>query len=523
MADDQTPATAPGEEAPTSGLNPGRDPLLERAAARVGSTLLGKWRLDVLLGVGGAAAVYAGTHRNGSRAAVKILHPEMSTNAFVREQFRWEGYIANAVPHEGAVHVLDDDNGEDGSPFLVTELLDGETLDERRDRMGGRLPSSDVLVIVDRLLDVLAVAHAHGIVHRDLKPENVFLTRAGQIKVIDFGIARMSDPSGSSPGAHQGRTIIGTPGYMAPEHARGLLDEVDGRSDIWACGAMMFCMMTGRSVHGGRTVEDELALAMTEPAAPLASVAPAVDPHVAEVVDRALAFSKDARWPDARSMQAAVREAYAHVHGSGIESAPALTVAEAVPNRTLPPKPLLGAMSGGWGPLSIRPTSISRGDMGRSTPPARPRSNGPAILGGVAVGVAAIGVAALLGLGHARGSQRTSYGIAQKVAETADPTALAVEALSAPAANELVSTPAPVASAAVAAPPMPPPAPARSPRPFLQATHLVPPMPPAPRPPVPAQTPLPAPPAPDEAHESCDPPYVIDAATGKKTWRLECL
>src|SRR5271154_4956088 len=115
------------------------DPLVARARERVGTTLRDKWRLDVLLGVGGMAAVYAATHRNGSRAAVKILHPGMSTNAFVRERFMWEGYAANAVGHEGAVKVIDDDEAEDGSLFLVTELLDGETLEERRVRMGGRL------------------------------------------------------------------------------------------------------------------------------------------------------------------------------------------------------------------------------------------------------------------------------------------------------------------------------------------------------------------------------------------------
>src|SRR5271167_2970396 len=104
------------------------DPLVARAQARVGSTLRDKWRLDVLLGVGGMAAVYAATHRNKSRAAVKVLHRELGANAEVRARFLREGYVANAVEHEGVVKVLDDDTAEDGSLFLVTELLDGETL-----------------------------------------------------------------------------------------------------------------------------------------------------------------------------------------------------------------------------------------------------------------------------------------------------------------------------------------------------------------------------------------------------------
>src|SRR5579863_2894698 len=128
------------------------DPAVSRAKGRLGQMLHNKWRLDVLLGVGGMAAVYAATHRNGSRVAVKILHPGMSTNAFVRERFMWEGYAANAVGHEGAVKVIDDDEAEDGSLYLVTELLDGETLEERRMRSGGRLSQQEVLLVADQVL-----------------------------------------------------------------------------------------------------------------------------------------------------------------------------------------------------------------------------------------------------------------------------------------------------------------------------------------------------------------------------------
>ena len=113
------------------------DPVTAQARGRVGTTLRGKWRLDVLIGVGGMAAVYAGTHRNGSRAAVKILHAELATNSEVRTRFLREGYVANAVAHEGVVKVMDDDTAEDGSLFMCSELLDGETLEERRVRLGG--------------------------------------------------------------------------------------------------------------------------------------------------------------------------------------------------------------------------------------------------------------------------------------------------------------------------------------------------------------------------------------------------
>src|SRR5579863_2796332 len=171
------------------------DPLFVGAKARLGRTLHNKWRLDVLLGVGGMAAVYAATHRNGSRAAVKILHAELSAREDIRSRFMREGHVANAVGHDGAVRVLDDDVADDGSLYLVTELLDGETLEDRRVRSGGRLSEDDVLSVADQLLDVLVAAHAKGVVHRDIKPENVFLTRLGQLKVLDFGIARLRELS----------------------------------------------------------------------------------------------------------------------------------------------------------------------------------------------------------------------------------------------------------------------------------------------------------------------------------------
>src|SRR5580693_4122965 len=115
-----------------------------QAQARVGTTLKDRWRLDALLGVGGMASVYAATHRNQKRVAVKVLHPELSAHPEVRARFLREGYLANTVGHAGAVTVDDDDVLEDGSAFLVMELLEGETLEQRRERAGGKLPLAEV-------------------------------------------------------------------------------------------------------------------------------------------------------------------------------------------------------------------------------------------------------------------------------------------------------------------------------------------------------------------------------------------
>ena len=272
----------------------------------VGSTLKDKWRLDALIGRGGMAAVYAATHRNGSRVAVKVLHPEFSRNAGVRERFVREGYLANRVGR-GAVAALDDDVADDGSAFLVMELLDGETLEDLRERqVGGRLPAAIVVSMVDQVLATLVVAHEQGIVHRDLKPENIFLTRSGEVKLLDFGIARIHEGQEASRATATG-AMMGTPSYLPPEQARGRWAEVDARSDVWAVGATMFTLLTGRCVHEGETVPELLLQAMTEAAPTLASVDVDVDAGLASVVDRALSFKKEDRWPDVASMREAFR------------------------------------------------------------------------------------------------------------------------------------------------------------------------------------------------------------------------
>ena len=115
--------------------------------ARIGTTLKRKWRIDSLIGVGGMAAVYAATHRNGNRVAVKILHVQLCVDVSLRTRFQREGYVANTVNHPGVVRVLDDDKTEDGAAFLVMDLLEGETAADRAARMGGRLPLGDVLKI----------------------------------------------------------------------------------------------------------------------------------------------------------------------------------------------------------------------------------------------------------------------------------------------------------------------------------------------------------------------------------------
>ncbi|WP_438023031.1 serine/threonine-protein kinase [Sorangium sp. So ce233] len=296
------------------------DPEGFRPEALVGQVLRGKWRLERLLGFGGMAVVYAGTHRNGMRGAVKILRRELSGDEDARSRFLREGYVANRVDHPGIVRVLDDDVTDDGSVFLVMELLEGETVEARRARSpGGVLGAGEVVGIVDDLLDVLAVAHERGIVHRDLKPDNLFLTRQGQLKVLDFGIARLRELSSPSNASTRAGTMMGTPQFMPPEQAKGQWDKVDARTDLWAVGSTMFQLLSGRYVHEAETLPLLLLAAMTQPAPPVASVLPALPPPVAGVIDVALAFEPDRRWPNAHAMQRALRQARG---SAGLDSIP---------------------------------------------------------------------------------------------------------------------------------------------------------------------------------------------------------
>ncbi|WP_437808068.1 serine/threonine protein kinase [Sorangium sp. So ce1078] len=274
------------------------DPQLAHCTARIGTVLRGKWRIDSLIGVGGMAAVYEATHRIGRRCAIKILHPEIAVSKELRARFEQEALAVNQLGHPAAVNVIDIDTSEDGSPFLVMELLDGESLGKRAHGSGG-IEERELLRIVSTVLEVLDVAHGLGIVHRDIKPDNLFLTSSGGVKVLDFGIARMKQ-GGSNVRTRIG-AMLGTIPYMSPEQIAG--GQIDGRADIFAVGATMFRVLTKRHVHEGSTESELLIKMATQPAPALRTVAPSVSPEVGAIVDRALAFDLSRRYPTARAMR----------------------------------------------------------------------------------------------------------------------------------------------------------------------------------------------------------------------------
>jgi serine/threonine-protein kinase len=289
-----------------------------KAEQRVGQWLLDKWYLDRLLDTGGTAAVYEATHRNGNRVAIKMLHSVFSASSEIGERFIREGYVANRVQHEGAVTVLDDDHTEEGEVFIVMELLSGESLEQR-------LTPLDTLAVSIRVLEVLQAAHEKGIIHRDIKPANIFVTEQGQVKVLDFGLARLRDNSENAarlPRLAQTRDgiVIGTSSYMAPEQARGMSRLIDARTDLWALGATMFRALSGEVVHPAGNATERILRAMGQPADPLSIRAPGLPQAVVGVVDKALQFQPENRYQSASEMLQEAHEVYRQLAGSSLLS-----------------------------------------------------------------------------------------------------------------------------------------------------------------------------------------------------------
>ena len=299
------------------------DDVKKMAEARLGRVLRGKYRLDRVIGIGGMATVYAATHRNKKKFAIKMLHAELSVRENIRTRFLREGYVANSVDHPGAVAVLDDDVAEDGSAFIVMELLRGATLDEVASRHGGMVPLPVALSIGDALLDVLAAAHGKGIVHRDIKPANVFLTGDGRLQVLDFGIARLHDASGGEATATG--AMLGTPAFMAPEQALADTAKIDAQSDLWAVGATLVVLLPGQLVHQGDNAAQLMVSAATKKARSITSVAHDLPRPVAEVIDKALSFDKAERWPSAQAMRDALARACLDVTGEPVAALPKAT------------------------------------------------------------------------------------------------------------------------------------------------------------------------------------------------------
>jgi len=275
---------------------------------------VGPYEVAALLGEGGMGQVYrARDERLARDVALKVVHADLAQDAERLRRFEHEAKAAGALNHPNIVAVYDTGQ-HDGAPYIVSELLQGETL---RDRIAtGSIGTRKAVEYAVQIARGLAAAHERGIVHRDLKPENLFLTRDGLVKILDFGIAKLGrageeragtdaltlSHTGTSPG-----TMLGTVGYMSPEQVRGL--PTDHRSDLFAFGTVLFEMVTGRRAFEGTTAADTLSAILREDPTESTGAGPGFPPGLLRVVRRCLEKSPDDRFQTARDLAFALEGA----------------------------------------------------------------------------------------------------------------------------------------------------------------------------------------------------------------------
>ncbi len=276
-------------------------------------TTIGVYRVARLLGIGGMGRVYKGVHPTiGSRVAIKVLSRECSDRRDLVERFFSEAKAVNLIRHESIVNVLDLAMLPDGRPYIIMEYLDGAPLSalvEAAVNARAPVPLGGLARLAAEVLDALGAAHGKGIVHRDLKPDNIYVTPAGRPKVLDFGIAKLTD---SAPGTGTATgSLLGTPHYMAPEQAAGR--PVDHRADLYAMGVILFECATGQKPFMADSLFDLLRKHVETPPQPPRQLRHDMPPELEMVILTALAKAPDQRFASAQAMSLALQYATAQL------------------------------------------------------------------------------------------------------------------------------------------------------------------------------------------------------------------
>jgi serine/threonine-protein kinase len=290
----------PRDATPLVGVaDDGRDPYL-------GTLLENTYRVLAVVGEGGMGRVYEVAHARlpHRRYALKMLLPEIARNQELVARFSREAEAASKIGHPNVLEVFDVGRTPDGRPFLVCELLQGEELGNVLERLG-KLDVATAAYLMRQVCGALEAAHVQGVVHRDLKPENLFLVgdpARPTVKIIDFGISKQGDGAGA--GLTKTGMVMGTPAYMAPEQARG--ERVDARADVYAAGAILYRMLTGRTPFETTDASAALSAVLTEEPKRPRLIAPELPEAIEMIVERALAKKPDARFASMAELGAAL-------------------------------------------------------------------------------------------------------------------------------------------------------------------------------------------------------------------------
>jgi serine/threonine protein kinase len=279
-----------------------------------GDLIQSRYRLIRLLGSGASGAVWHARNELIDRdVALKIMRPDVAEDAVALQRFFNEAKASGRVRSPSIVEILDLGQAEDGSPFLVFELLEGEGLDEKLRREGTIAPEP-LLELFVGVAKALEIAHANGIIHRDLKPANIFIGKSstGQpvAKILDFGISKVFDTGHNFTLTRTG-TVVGSPAYMSPEQAGGR-EDIDGRADIWSLGVVMYEGLTGTLPHQAANYNALMVRILTQDTDPVMTRKPDLPPSVCAIVDACLKRERDERTSNSgllsKQMDGAMRE-----------------------------------------------------------------------------------------------------------------------------------------------------------------------------------------------------------------------
>ena len=257
-----------------------------------------RYALGEMIGTGGMADVYIGDDtRLNRKVAIKVLRRDLARDPSFVARFKKEALAAGGLNHSGIVAVYDSGD-ENNSPYIVMELISGQTL--RQVMQQGLIPQGRALEIIEGILQALEYSHKEGIVHRDIKPGNIMITDSGDIKVMDFGIARATDDIGAT--MTNTWNVIGTAQYLSPEQATGEL--ADGRSDLYSLGCLMYELLTGRPPFTGDTPVSIAYQHVSSPITPASQVKPGLSNDIDRMLEVVLSKDPNNRYQDATAMLA---------------------------------------------------------------------------------------------------------------------------------------------------------------------------------------------------------------------------
>ncbi|MGD0527038.1 MAG: serine/threonine-protein kinase [Polyangiaceae bacterium] len=487
-------------------------PNVAAAGVSAGEILAGKYRVDRVLGVGGMGVVVAAHHMQlDDKVAIKFLLPQAMTNSEAVARFDREARAAVRIRSEHVARVIDVGKLENGAPYMVMEYLEGRDLSQWLSQ-NGRLPIHQAVDFLLQACEAIAEAHAMGIVHRDLKPANLYCIRrpdgALSIKVLDFGISKLTDPASGGMGMTRTQAIMGSPYYMSPEQMESS-KAVDPRADIWALGVILYELITGRVPFQGEAITElVLHIVTTQPPPIAAQLRPDVPLALEQVILRCLEKDRTRRFGDVAELARALipfspRSALSLERIAGVIGSSGTAPASVGPTPPAPQMPQAHGMTGAsWG---------QTGPDG-ATAPAR-SSKGVIIALAAAFGVVVLGSGLTILLARkATPSTASSPTTGAPPAATDVPapsgSVVALEPLASAAPGATASaapTPSETASATTAPTAVTAPPTTTKPVAGGGATH-----------PVPVAATAAAKPK-----ANCDPPYFVDAA-GHRQYKKEC-